>query len=472
VLATVLIGLLVLSLLVLAHEYGHFFAAKRLGIRVERFSIGFGRKLIGFTRGETEYCISALLFGGYVKMAGDNPEEASETAPQPGDFLTAPWWKKSVIAVAGPAANFVLAGVFFVGMYGVGIPQPIMASIVGPVEPGSATARVGFDELDHIVSVDGHRVSYWHEFYRAWEESEEREKETGKPAGHTIAVTREGQRLTLTVPDSLEQGVLSSLQSWIRPQLGEVSVGTPAYQAGLMSGDIVHSVDGRPVHSWQDLQAEVRPNANKELTFVIERDGKLIEVRITPIPAEPASSEPSGMIGVMPPNQGTFVQHFGAVESVKLGVLETGFRVEQLYAGLWSLVSDPRHIRNSLAGPVSVVQISGEVGKKGFSDFLNIAGFISLALMVMNLLPIPVLDGGHIMFSLIEAVRGGPLAPRKMVLLQRVGMAILASIMIFAFVNDLARISQRERAKEREMPVGEEMGVGRAAEQNVDSLGR
>lgn len=473
--ATILIGLLVLSILVVAHELGHFLAAKGLGIRVERFSVGFGRKLIGFRRGETEYWISMLLFGGYVKMAGDSPEDAAGAAsrpPEPGDFLTAPWWKKGVIAVAGPFANLVLAAVFFVGMYGAGIRQPIVKSIVGPVESGTVTERIGLEELDRIVAVDGRRVSYWHEFYRTWAEGEARELDAGAPAGHTITVFRVNEERSFTVPDSLEDGLLTSLQSAIPPELGEVSVGTPAYQAGLLKGDVVRSVGGNPVHSWQDLQAQVRPNVNVELTFVIEREGRLIEKRITPIPSDPSSGEPTGIIGVMPPNEGTYVERFHLGESVRFGLLETGFRVAQIYRGLWGLVTDPRHIDDSLAGPVSVVQISGEVGKKSLSDFLNIAGFISLALMVMNLLPIPVLDGGHILFSLLEAVRGETLSARKMVLLQRVGMAILGSIMVFALVNDLTRITQRERAKSREAPVGEETREGRATERGVDAMGR
>ena len=499
-LATVLIGLLVLSVLVVAHELGHFIAAKKLGIRVERFSIGFGRKLIGFRRGETEYWISAFLFGGYVKMAGESADEASdaqteatserlpETRPaafgapapvgveprpiDPGEFLTAPWWKKSIIAFAGPFANLLLAAVFFVVMYGVGIRQPMVSSVVGPVEAGSVTERVGFEELDRIIEVDGRPVTYWHEFYRAWTEGEEHEEKSGAPGGHTIVAERFDGRVSFTVPDSLEAGFLTTLESSIPPELGDVSVGTPAYQAGLAKGDIVRSVNGNPVRSWQDLQAQVRPNVNVELTFVIEREGRLIEKKITPIPSDPGSKEPSGIIGVMPPNEGTFVEKFSFGEALKLGLLETGFRVEQLYTGLWALFTDPRHVGNSLAGPVSVVQISGEVGKKGFSDFLNIAGFISLALMVMNLLPIPVLDGGHILFSIIEAIRGGPLAPRKMVLLQRVGMAILGSIMVFALVNDLTRITQRERAKGRETPVGEETLRGRGTERSGDAMGR
>ncbi len=470
-LTTVLIGLLVLGVLVVVHELGHFTAAKRLGIRVERFSLGFGRKLIGFRRGETEYWISAVLFGGYVKMAGDNPEEPNPV-PQPGDFLTCPWWKKAIIAAAGPFANLLLSGLFFVAMYGVGVSQPIVSSIVGPVEEGSATARSGIEESDRIMALDGKPVSYWHEFYRVWLDGETLEKETGEPKGHALLIRRGDEETAIAIADSMEQGFMAGLQSAIPAELGEVSVGTPAYQAGLQAGDMVRSVNGHAVHSWQDLQAEVRPNADVELTFVIEREGRQFEKQIKPIPSDPASAEPSGIIGVMPPNEGTYIERFGPFEAVKLGVLETGFRISQLYSGLWALFTHPRQLGSSLAGPVSVVQISGEVGKKGLSYFLYIAGFISLALMVMNLLPIPVLDGGHILFSFFEAVRGGPMAPRKMVLFQRVGLAILGSIMVFALVNDLTRITQRERAKGRETPVGEGMREGRATEPEPDAMGR
>ena len=305
-----------------------------------------------------------------------------------------------------------------------------------------------------------------------WLDAEDAQKKSGHAAGHTVTVQRAGEDRAIVVPDSLEQGFLAGLQSAIPPKLGEVSVGTPAYQAGLQPGDAVRSVDGRPVHSWQDLQAEVRPNANVELTFVIEREGRIFEKQIKPIPSDPASSEPSGIIGVMPPNEGTYVERFGFSEAIHLGVAETGFRVAQLYSGLWALFTHPRQLGNSLAGPVSVVQISGEVGKKGLSYFLYIAGFISLALMTMNLLPIPVLDGGHILFSLFEAVTGGPVAPRKMVLFQRAGLAILGAIMVFALVNDLTRITQRERAKGRETPVGEGTRGSRATERDPDAMGR
>jgi regulator of sigma E protease len=450
VIETIATGVLVLSVLVVVHELGHFLAAKGLGVRVERFSIGFWKPILRVRRGETDYQIAYLLFGGYVKMAGDDPQDETHE-PAPGDFLASPWWTRSLIALAGPAANLVLALIFFIVMYAVGIPRPQASSIVGPVAEGSVPARLGIAEGDRILTVEGRAVTYWHEFDKAW-----REIPAGDDGARLLEIRRESETFTVQVPDSLEAGFLSGLQSLIAPRLGDISVGTPAYQAGLLAGDVVRSVNGRPIQSWQDLQAEVRPSANVELVFVIEREGRVFEKRITPIPQDPASREPVGIIGIMPPSEGMYVERFTPAQSAELGFLQAGYGVAQLYGGLWALAVHPNQIRNSLAGPISVVQISGEVGKKGLSNFLYIAGYISLALMVMNLLPIPILDGGHILFGFVEWIRKRPLGPRKMVLLQRIGFAILGTIMIFAVVNDLTRITQRERAKGRETPVQEE----------------
>ena len=433
--STVLYGALILGVLVFVHELGHFLVAKWLGVRVLSFSIGMGPRVFGFTRGETDYRISLLPLGGYVKMAGET-SEGDERTGDPAEFLEKPWWARALISVAGPAANLVFALFVYIGLYLVGITTTDYSAHVGTVKPGSPAEKAGLQGGDFFVSWDGTPSATMASLSDALDRTAVAK---GATAPIALAINRQGTPMTLQLPRGDALKVAEGIEWGTDTEIGKVLIGLPAYAAGLRDGDRVVRIDGTPVTTWNELARALRAKPDAVVALEASRNGQFftVEVRTTP----------EGFVGISPPELMTYRQTFPPGRAVMLGFQQTFATVGQIYAGLWALVANPGRLGESVAGPIAISQVAQQTAASGVNELIRFGAFISLALMAMNLLPIPILDGGHILFSIIEGVRRRPLSERTQMAFQRVGLFLLVSLVVFSFYNDINRVSQRKRAE-------------------------
>ena len=436
VLPVLFYGALLLGVLVLAHELGHFLVAKWLGVRVISFSIGMGPRVIGFTRGGTDYRISALPLGGFVRMAGDT-EDGEDRTGAPDEFLSKPWWARAMIAGAGPIANLVLALLINVGLFLGGVEGRDFNSLISTVKAGSVAERAGLQPHDRIVSLAGHPARTLSQL----DDAAAMVKTSGTSSAIPVTVERRGSEITLSIP-SRDVASLGDGLDWdigTRTVIGQALIGYPAYGAGLLEGDEILSVDGVKVATWPDLSTALRSRPDAARTLVVRRGTSEFTVAV--------KTTPEGTIGISPPQTLTYRQTFPPGKAIVRGVEQTFWATGQIYAGLWSFVSDPVRLHGSIAGPIAIAQVAREQAKGGLQQLVTFASFISLALMVMNLLPIPILDGGHIFFALIEALRRKPLSLRTQNVFQRIGLFMLIGLVVFAFYNDVSRVTQRRQAE-------------------------
>ncbi len=436
---TLLMGIVVLGVLVFVHELGHFAGAKALGVRVLKFSLGFGPRLVGFTRRGTDYVISAFPMGGFVKMAGESPEQGESTGA-PDEFLSKPWWARLVIAAAGPAMNLVFAFVACSMMYVVGIRYVDFESVVGTVQPSSLAAQYGFAEGDRVVRVDGSKVKSWTGFM---------DKLMASKAESTasVLVDRTGRRVDMEIRLADRAALLKALTPVSSPPvIGSVTVGLPGYERGLKPGDRIISVDGVGVKTWEQLADMIHKRPEKEVSLVIQRNGIRFEQTITPVKQDIKGLGETGFIGISPRATAYGTVRASGAKVVTLGAASTAEMVGQAYSGLLKLLLRPSQIRRSIAGPVTIVQMSGDQARRGLGNLLYFIAFVSVALVVVNLLPIPIMDGGHVLFCVIEGLRGKALSMSKQIVLQRIGLAIVGTLILFSFWVDFARIVQRGRA--------------------------
>lgn len=440
-LLTILSTAFVLGILIFVHELGHFWAARKVGIRVLTFSLGFGPKLLGFKRGETMYKISAVPFGGYVKMAG---EEAFDDgyAAKPGDYMAAPWWGRVLMAFAGPGANIVTAFLLLslVGVIGVRLPD--FAPLVGKVDKGGPAEAAGIRPGDHIASLGGIPVTTWHQLEEAWPAE-------GSPgAGDSLALVlaRGGSELSVMVPSAVKEDFLTSLGPAIEPELGEVMPGAPAYQAGMQKGDVVLAIDDRTVATWDEMRSIVYASPEKAVRLKFKRGSDTISISITPIPQQMPGLGTVGVIGISPPSYGSYTIRWPAHQAILLGVANTLAATIRTYGFLVQLATRPKAASQQLGGFVMIGQMAGQSAKKGLSDLLQLMAVLSVSLFVLNLLPLPVLDGGVIFFSLLEGVRKRPLPGKVQAAIQQVGVTLLLLLVAYTLFNDFSRIVGRRQA--------------------------
>ncbi|KPJ59915.1 MAG: hypothetical protein AMJ46_09080 [Latescibacteria bacterium DG_63] len=436
---TILMGVVVLGVLVFVHELGHYTGAKALGVRILKFSLGFGPELVGFTARGTRYVIAALPLGGFVKMAGDSPEATDRTG-EGDEFYSKPWWARLIIAVSGPGMNLFFAFLACTAMYLVGIRFLDFESVVGRVEPRSVATQYGFADGDRILSVDGERVRSWSEFIAGVSSA-------ATDSFVTIVVQRENSRITIPVHLADREELLDEIAPPSNPPvIGSVSVGLPAYERGLKVGDKIVSVDGIDVKTWDELAELIHERPEREVILVVEREARSFELSITPLSQKVEGVGEVGLIGISPPVTAYGTLKAQGFEVVSLAAASTGRMLAHTYSGLLKLALRPKQLGKSIAGPVTIVQMSGDQARRGLGNLLYFAAFVSIALVVVNLLPIPILDGGHVIFCIIEGVRGRALSTSKQMILQRVGLTIVGALILFAFWVDFGRIIQRGRA--------------------------
>ena len=425
----------VIGVLVFVHELGHFLAARRIGVRVLTFSLGFGPKIAKFRRGDTEYCISVIPLGGYVKMAGENPDDKRTGADD--EFMSKSKWERFQVLIMGPVMNVLLAIVVmtFVLFQGAEIPayedQP---PVVGSVVEGSAAESVGIQVGERIVSVEDQPTSTWSDLFEAvWPRADR--------ALSVVVSDAAGTRRTLSVtPDSQTEFEMGDLGVGpiMRPQIRSVADGEPADIAGLKEDDVIESVGGEQLDSTQLIEL-INRSADQSLLLTIRRAGVRQEVEVTP-----ALVGDVGLIGVsISPFEVTVVDPT-FVEAFQLS-LERNYEwsglIFKTLVGLFTAETSPKQ----LVGPVGIAQLSGDYAELGFLALLSLMSMISLNLGILNLLPVPILDGGHIVIMALEGVsrRDFSIQAKERMLL--VGFVMLMTLMVTVVYNDLTRIAWIER---------------------------
>ena len=440
-----------LGILIFIHELGHFTVAKVMGVGVERFSLGFGPRIFSFRRGETEYCVSIVPLGGYVKMAGE--EAHGEDAIHPAtdappidpakSFSAKPLWARVLIVFAGPGMNFVLAAVIFTLVFAaVGV--PVLDPTIGRVLPDSAAAQAGLRPRDRVVAINGAQVEHWGEIEQAVVRAE------GGPLGVTIL--RDGARQEVTVtprkiptrtPFNEPTEVWSiGARPYLPPIVGEVRAGMPAAEAGLQPRDRVVALNGQPIETWDELAETISTKADESLTLRIERSGAQMDITVTPkveIDRDPLGNETKvGRIGIATATSQTF-KRANPLSAVGQGIARTWEVTAITVISMWKLVTGTIPASN-IGGPLQIGVLAGQQAQQGAVSYAFFVALISINLAILNLLPVPMLDGGHLLFFAIEAVLGRPLSVRKREIAQQIGLALLLLLMVFALFNDLTRM--------------------------------
>jgi regulator of sigma E protease len=412
-----------LGFLIFIHEAGHFVVAKLFGVRVLVFSLGFGKRIFGFQRGDTDYRISIVPLGGYVRMAGDSPEENQPANPD--EFLSKPKWQRFLILVAGPAMNIIIAIVFLAALSMIGTEQFLFKPVIGWVQPGAAAARAGLQVGDRVVRVKGEAIRDFEDFRIL----------VTMHAGTPLRVdfVRQGlERTTVLTPEreESEYGPVgrAGIRPFIDPIVGRVRPGSPAARAGLKPGDRIVAANGKPVQQMADFENAADASKGTPVKLELLRGPQKVVTTLG------ATHDPlDAYRGLIPPTE---VRKLSLVPALTSSVRENWKMLRLAMTAVARMVRAEGSVKE-LSGPISIARISGDMLRRGWVSFIALMAMISLQLGVMNLLPIPVLDGGHIMILLIEGIAGRELSLQVKERIQQVGFAALATLMIVVLYNDV-----------------------------------
>ena len=448
---TVLATIIVLGVLIFVHELGHFFAAKGVGIEVQRFSIGLGPRILGFRRGETEYVLSAIPLGGYVKMGGMDGEvmervegggDGERRQPSPRDFDSKPLWARTFVISAGVIMNMVFAFVLYTGVVATwGVPG-FLTTRVGLVRESALPA--GTQDLARlpiggaVLRVGDQPVETWGQVTDALLRA---------PAGVTEIVT-EGPAASVSVDLPADQesrrAMVGSLRAWLDPTVGAVNPASPAERGDLRAGDRILAVDGAPVANWDEFVDRIQTRPGQRVELELEREGGRITRAVTPEPnteLDPRTGveRTVGRVGIYPAMGELVYRKVGLMDSFRYGARETIGTTTLILGFLGDLFTGNVSPR-SLGSIVTIGEASGQAAAAGPQMFLQFIALFSVNLAVLNLLPIPLLDGGHLLFLSIEAVRGKALTVEQRLRWSNVGFLIVMGIMIWALSNDFLRL--------------------------------
>lgn len=443
--------LVVLSILVFVHEYGHYIVARWNGVRVDVFSIGFGKELFGFTdKAGTRWKFSLLPLGGYVKMHGDADASSStvdhEVAIDPDSFPAKNVWQRMSIIAAGPLANILFAAVALAFLFMI-VGRPFTPTTVGNPEEGSPAAVAGLQSFDRIVAIDGNEIQSLEEFWTIERLSPDVEL--------VLTIERDGQQFDLPMTPARvthedtrfdQTFEIGDLGIRLPPAPAEVSIVHPdgaAAETELQAGDRITAVDGKPIANFEDLQGIVSRSPEIELVFTIERDGAALDLPITPRRIENTDEQTGettviGRIGVENQLQPQPLLRVGPVTALIDGLKET-YRLTVLILSAVGQMITGNVSTDELGGPIRIAQFTGEASKGGIFPAVMFTVMLSINLGLINLFPIPVLDGGHLVMLFIEVIRGKPLNERSQEIAFRFGLALVLSLMVFATVQDLSR---------------------------------
>jgi len=439
----VVVVVVVLGLMIFVHEAGHFLAAKAFGVRVLTFSFGFGKRLFGIVRGDTDYRLSALPLGGYVKMAGDDPRDAH--GDDPGEFLSRPRWQRFIVIVMGPVMNVVLALAVLTCLYRYHFQKPAFeeqTAVVGEVVPGSAAEMAGVRPGDLIAKLDGLQDPKW----------EDVEVKTLMSAGEALPleVVRDGHPLHLELTPKAEGTDRLGDAGWeacVPAVVGEVDRGLPAAKAGVMPGDLIVGMNGRPIACWQDVvpalkaaNAGINPqngDTGRPADLAVRRNGATVHLPLTAVYGEIQGVE-KWYVGILPRNL-MVVRQLPWGKAIEASVSDNVRNCVLTFDTIGKILTRKMSAR-SLSSPIGIAQYAGEAYRAGISDLLLVVAFISLQLGIFNLLPIPVLDGGQILLLAIEGVIRRELSVAVKERILQFGIAFLLLLVAFTVYNDIVKI--------------------------------
>ena len=428
-----------LAVLIFVHELGHFLAARKCGVIVEKFSIGFGKKLFGFTSRGTEFIVAAIPLGGYVKMKG---EELGEETSEEGSFSAAPPQHRLLIAFAGPAFNILFALAIYVFVYMIGVET--IGPVIGTVKENSPALEAGLQTGDKIISVNNNPIRFWSQLqkkvYHSPGEKLDFQIERLNKGIINLEIIPTTEEIKNLFGDTEQVGLIGITP--LANTITYIKKESAAEKAGLQLNDRIIAVQNINIFGWSDLRPAAVDKPGELLTFKIQRNDTEILIPLTPTPKTIKGPDGNdlkigeigiGMSGLM------VLEQYGLIGSVSRAIKETwemtsliAISVQKMLFG--SIPAD------QIGGPILIFQIYGEQAEQGFNEFIRLTALLSINLGLINLLPIPILDGGHILFFLLEIIKGRPVSERNRELAQQVGFFMLISLMAFAFYNDIARV--------------------------------
>jgi len=428
--------MILIGVMILIHELGHFWAARFFDVRVDTFSFGFGPRLFGFRRGETDYRVSLVFFlGGFVKMAGELPGD--ENANDPRGFLAKPRWQRMIIVLAGPLMNVVLAVGLLTGLYMVKYQKVVDAdsgATIGSVSPSTPAAKAGIQEGDRIVKLGSQRNPTWDDIILKVVESASRPMR--------LTIERSGRQFDTTVTPVLDDRTGVGTAGWSEKgevQLGPVSTGMPAQKVGLQPGDLILSAAGHPIHATIRFHEVIRGSGGKPVTIEFQRNGKPMQVTVQPVWST-ADGQPRWVIGVsIEPKLNIVTSRLSLPDALRESVQENVRSAGLIFRFLEGIV-ERRISAKSLTGPVGIAQMSGQAAKQGPSAFIMLMSMVSLNLAVINLLPLPILDGGGIVMLIIEMVMRRDMSMSVKEAVFKVGFVFIMMLVAFVLYNDITKI--------------------------------
>ena len=452
---TILAFVLAIALLVVFHEYGHYWMARRCGVKVLRFSIGFGKVLYSkrFANSDTEWVISAVPLGGYVKMLDEREEQV---APQdlPYAFNRKPLYQRMAIVAAGPLANMLLAILLYWGLFVHGVPG--LKPVLGDVPQGTPAAAAQMHAQETIVAINGQPVPSWQELHWMLLESVVRQNpdevndgrvkiEAKTAGGATIEHLLDVRGLSAKDLDSDFLGKLGLhlYQPVVLPVIGDVVSNSVAQRAGLQSGDHILSANGAAVQKWMDLVDVIRAHPAQNVLLDVQRGKAKLQITVVP-QAVDESGKSVGKIGAGPEvddaawNAMFTVVSYGPIEALQQSVRKTWETSAISLDMMGKMVMGEVSVKN-ISGPITIADYAGQSAKMGVVAYLTFLALISISLGVLNLLPIPLLDGGHLLYYVAELVKGSPVSEASWEFGQKVGIALLGTLMVFAIYNDINR---------------------------------
>ena len=433
-----------LGVLVTFHEFGHYWVARRCGVRVLRFSIGFGKPIASFWRDGTEWAIGAIPLGGYVKFLDQREaDDPIAAAREPGEFYSKPPWQRIAIAAAGPVFNILFTLVAFWAMFVIGRPdyQPVIGT------PKGLAAEAGLSAGDRIVSVGGEKIDSMSNAIQAIFEAAALHRDTAVEVtdanGQARSTVLALSKLPPGAPDN--RAAVDAIGIYAKPTppiVASVSAGQPAERASMHAGDRIVQVNGIATADTERFASILADETAKsaDLEFLVERDGQRIALHVVAEKSLVDGKEKTKIgIGYGPaPATKDALEHFGPLAAVPAAFAETWKQAASMLGMIKSMVVGEASVKN-LSSVISIAQVANASANQGVAWFLSFLAVISLSLGILNLLPIPILDGGHILFTLVEWVKGGPVSERTLIAGQYVGLALLMSLMSLAFYNDIAR---------------------------------
>jgi regulator of sigma E protease len=434
-LLSVILGIIVLGILVFIHELGHFLAAKSCGIRVLAFSLGFGNPLFKKTIKGTEYRISAIPFGGYVKMAGENPEDEHHGTPD--EFQSKPVWQRMIVALAGPFFNYVSAILMLWIMFIAGTERPLYMErpVVGAVKDSSIALNAGLLPGDSIIAINQKTIDDWEAVENAFAQQERiytiEYLRSGKPRTSKMEMKPSGSSL----PKDPTGGLLPALPAIV----AEVLPASAAEKAGIQKDDLVRSINGKRINSWFELVSTVETyRGDSALSFIIDRHGSALTVPLQP---QYDSTAKRSLIGVRVSEGKGRIIRYAPTEAVNRA-LDKGWEYTTMIFDVLGKLFSRKVSADQLSGPLGIIPASGFMALQGLSPILNFMALIGINLAVLNLLPLIITDGGLVFFMLIELIRRKPLSLKTQLIFNKVALALFLALFLFVSFNDVKRLPE------------------------------